>query len=252
MEFRAGIIAAGHGERFQRAGVTTPKPLLLVAGRTLLERAVDNAVTAGASRVAMIVNAERPEVAAYVRSHRWALPIDLVVRTTPSSMESLFALQPGLGSSPFLLLTVDGIFPDGAVACVVREGLATGSDGALGVTRFVHDENPLRVAVDRGVDRGNDRGDGRVDDCGNGRITAIGPDARESEWITSGVYFFSPAIFGDVAAARHRGLGRLREFLQLLVERGLRFTAVETGKAIDVDDLEDLALAEDALRAAES
>jgi choline kinase len=65
--FRAGIIAAGLGERFQRAGVDTPKPLIPLRGKTLLERTIESATAAGASAVALIVNAERPEVARFVR-----------------------------------------------------------------------------------------------------------------------------------------------------------------------------------------
>ena len=106
---KAGIIAAGLGERFRNAGFTTPKPLLVVAGKTLVERAIDTAAAAGAEEVALIVNAEYPEVKQYVRDHRWPVPVRLTVKTTASSMESFFMLEPYLRDSPFLLSTVDAI-----------------------------------------------------------------------------------------------------------------------------------------------
>src|SRR5207247_1558426 len=63
---KAGIIAAGLGERFRRAGITTPKPLVAVAGKTLLERAIEAAADAGATEIAVLVNGEWPDVARYV------------------------------------------------------------------------------------------------------------------------------------------------------------------------------------------
>jgi NDP-sugar pyrophosphorylase family protein len=227
MELRAGIIAAGLGERFQRAGVDTPKPLIMLAGKTLLERAIDSAADAGATAVALIVNAERAEVARAVRGRSWPVPVDLVVRTTPNSMESFFALEPALGSNPILLLTVDSIFPPGALRGLVSRGLAAGGAGVLGVTKFVHDEKPLRVALGATMN-----------------VTAIGPAAEASPWITSGAYFFAPGIHRYAFEARARGCERLREFLGFLVERDVAMLGFDTGESIDVDDPEDLAIAE--------
>src|SRR5206468_6417773 len=65
---KAGIIAAGLGERFRSAGIPTPKPLVEVGGKTLLRRAIESASSAGAEAVALIVNAESPEVARYLRT----------------------------------------------------------------------------------------------------------------------------------------------------------------------------------------
>jgi regulator of ribonuclease activity A len=54
---KAGIIAAGHGERLHAAGITTPKPLLAIGGRPLIARAIETARLAGATEIACIVNA---------------------------------------------------------------------------------------------------------------------------------------------------------------------------------------------------
>src|SRR5262249_56595185 len=100
---------AGLGERFRSAGVATPKPLVRVGGQTLLGRAIESASTAGAEAVALIINAECPEVARYVHAECWPAPVELTVKTTPSSMESFFALEPSIRDSPFLLTTVDAV-----------------------------------------------------------------------------------------------------------------------------------------------
>jgi NDP-sugar pyrophosphorylase family protein len=224
---KAGIIAAGLGERFQRAGMTTPKPLLRVGGRTLLERAITSAAAAGADEVALIVNREFPDVERYVRERPWPVPLRLTVRTTPSSMESFFALEPDLAGSPFLLLTVDGIHAPRSIAELARRGLAAGPAGTLGVTDHVDDEKPLRARI--GAD---------------GEIVALGADAEPTPWVTSGIYFFFPGVYAAAAEARRRGLGAFRELLGLLLERGERLASHRVGTSIDVDRPEDLTAAE--------
>jgi len=223
----AGIIAAGLGERLRRAGILTPKPLIEVGGKTLLARAIEAAAAAGASEIALIVNAEYPELERAVRGATWPVPIRLTVRTTPSSMESFFALAPALGDAPFLLLTVDAIYPERSLAELSEAGFAAGPVGTLAITRFIDDEKPLHVAIDE-----------------HAHITALGPSAAGSGWITSGLYFFHPEVFRYVTEARRRRLGALREFLALLLEEGCRLHGYAVEKSVDVDRPEDVAAAE--------
>jgi NDP-sugar pyrophosphorylase family protein len=224
---KAGIIAAGLGERFRDAGIVTPKPLLVVAGKTLLERAVEAVVEGGAEEIALIVNAESPEVASYVRQRRWPVPVALTVKTTPSSMESFFELAPSLRESPFLLTTVDAIAARGALPALASSGVALGPCGTLAVTSYVDDEKPLWARL--GV---------------NDEILALGAAAADSGWVTSGAYFFHPSVYRHVAEARRRQLGRLRDFLALLLARGERLWAHRGGDSIDVDRPQDIAAAE--------
>jgi NDP-sugar pyrophosphorylase family protein len=228
---KAGIIAAGLGERFRAAGIATPKPLVEVGGRTLLERTIDAAAAAGAEEIALIVNAEYREVERAVREHAWPVPVHVTVKTTPSSMESFFTLAPRLEGSPFLLLTVDAIFAPGALEGLARAGLAAGPAGTLAVTSFVDDEKPLWARLD------------------GGRITELGPGAAGSGWITSGMYFFFPLVYAHVEEARRRKLGALRQFLALLLEKGERLHGHPVGKSVDVDRPEDVAVAEEFLKA---
>src|SRR5215813_7481810 len=118
---KAGLIAAGLGERLRTGGIAVPKPLVEVAGRPLIDHVLAAVAAAGIDEVACILNAESETdaVEAYCR-RRTAPRLRVVRRTTPSSMESLFALAPLLDDGPFLLLTVDAVFaPD-----VLRDFLA--------------------------------------------------------------------------------------------------------------------------------
>ena len=224
---KAGIIAAGLGERFRRCGITTPKPLVAVAGKTLLARAIEAAAEAGAAEVALIINAEWPEVARYVGESAWPVPVTLTVKTTPSSMESFFTLEPHLHDSPFLLTTVDAVTAKGTLGALARAGLASGALGTLAVTTFVDDEKPLWVRL--GADA---------------EIVALGPSASGSGWVTSGAYFFRPAVYRHVSEARRRKLGAFREFLALLLEVGERLRGFPAGDSVDVDRPEDIPVAE--------
>ena len=193
---KAGIIAAGLGERFQRAGILTPKPLIEIGGKTLLARAVESAVSAGATEIALIVNAQFGEVERFVRGRDWPAPIHLIVRTTPSSMESFFALEPLLHDSPFLLLTVDALYPPGTLEGLSSAGGAAGPAGTLAVTKFVDDEKPLFAELDP-----------------QRRITALGGPASASPWVTSGVYFLFPVVYSLVGATPARQRGAVRQIL---------------------------------------
>src|SRR5258706_193206 len=57
MTLRAGVIAAGRGDRLRQADQTL-KPLVRVGGRTLIERVLASIAEAGASEVVVIINEE--------------------------------------------------------------------------------------------------------------------------------------------------------------------------------------------------
>jgi NDP-sugar pyrophosphorylase family protein len=229
---RGGIIAAGQGERLAAAGLGVPKPLVAVAGRTLIERALDGLRAAEVSRVACIVNEESTAVATYCRERVRELAMTFVVRTTPSSMESLFTIAPLLhepgSNDPFLVTTVDTIVAPAAVADFARAALRhDDADGVLAVTTFIDDEKPLHAAC-----------------AADGRILALGAGAGSSAAVTAGFYVFRPTILAEIGPARAAGFTALRQFLDHLLVRGYRLYGERVPKCVDVDRPEDLAVAE--------
>jgi NDP-sugar pyrophosphorylase family protein len=182
--------------------------------------------------VACIFNEEFDAVEDHCREVNHGLNLEIVRRTTPSSMESLFTLAPYLGTGRFLLLTVDAVFgpdvlPDFLAEAACREGAA----GVLAVNDFVDDEKPLRVVLDD-----------------TGHITAIGPAAGASPIITAGFYVFHTGIFAEIDAARSARFTALRQFLGHLLSRGYRLDGVSVPKTVDVDRPEDVATAEEFVR----
>jgi len=225
---KAAIIAAGKGERFAHSGIATPKPLIPVGGAPLISRTIRSAARAGAASVACIVNDLQPGVAEYLRAASWPVPLELLVKTTPSSMESLFGLAPLLSGEPFLMLTVDAVFAAETLErfLAAARGIA-GARGVLALTRYVADETPLWA---------------RMDD--RSKIIALGDAAPPTPFVTAGFYYFHPEIFTAIGRARSRKLRALRHFLGLLVQDGLPLYGVEVPKTIDVDTPDDLKAAE--------
>lgn len=235
---KAGIIAAGKGERLAQGGIAVPKPLVKLNGQPLIARVINAAAHLGATSIACIVNAENPDTAHYLRTETWSVPLELVVRTTPSSMESLFCLAPLLSANdePFLLFTVDAVFGFSIVADFLRRASqVTQAQGVLALTDHIDDEKPLWTAVDDQY-----------------QITAMGEIAEGSRYITAGFYYFAPIVFAEVATARAQKLGALRQFLGLLLQKGYGLYGVPVPKTLDVDYPEDIAKAEAYLKEIES
>jgi NDP-sugar pyrophosphorylase family protein len=220
---KAGIIAAGLGERLVRGGISIPKPLISIGGEPLIARVIHAAAKVKVSSIACIVNDLSPAVANYLRSSSWPVPLELIVKTTPSSMESLFSLAPLLRDEPFLLLTVDAVFEFKALRRFLDEARGLNGDGVLAITHFVDDEKPLWVKLDKSQ-----------------KIVALGDKAQPCRYVTSGFYYFNPNIFSLIDAARAKRLNALRHFLGFLLESDYSLYGVSVSKTVDVDHPEDI------------
>jgi NDP-sugar pyrophosphorylase family protein len=220
------IIAAGRGDRLRGASGGLPKPLVELAGEPLITRQARAMLSMGACPVHVIVNSE---TALLMRERGLEMPggVDLCVRDTANSMESLLTLGERIAGSRFLLATVDAVTSEDefrrfvARATNLTDPAAHGFDGALGVVKWRGDRNPLFV---------------RVDDAN--LIAALGEN--ESPIVTAGVYLFSTGIFAYGAEARSSGLGAMRQFLALLLNKRMRFAAIEMEGVVDVDEGGDL------------
>ena len=238
---KAGIIAAGEGSRLRSEGIALPKPLVTVDGIPLIERLITTFIRCGITEIACIVNEYSLEVKEFVEKKRFPIPIHCVVETTPSSMHSLFALAPHLRNDAFLLSTVDSIFSEDEFAGYLRyAGQHRSVDGILAVTDFVDDENPLHVEMDEKK---------RILSF---KKSSIVPGSNQADWITGGLYIFSPKIFREMDAVLARGIERLRNFLTYLIESGYVLEGYPFSKIVDVDHAGDIKAAEELLGTANS
>ncbi len=113
---KAIILAAGHGSRLLPLTLTTPKCLVQVGGRAILDHQLD-AVAAAGFTGAVIVGGYRIEqiaahLAARVSGYDGDLPTDLVFNpfwSTANSIGSVWAARAYL-DSPFALMNGDTVF----------------------------------------------------------------------------------------------------------------------------------------------
>ena len=246
-ELQGAIIAAGSGQRLRRNGENIPKPLVRIDGETLVTRQARAMMRVGAREVLAIVNSET--AGAIVRD-RIELPANLrlMVRDTPSSMESLLALGEVLAPGNFLLATVDAIIADAEFAKFIEHARALitkrelgGFDGILGVVKWRGDKKPLfaKIAANRQiVALGDDEAPPR-----RGHTRGGAKRGRGKVMVTAGVYLLPTSIFAFADNARRAQLSALRQFLAMLIDNGTRLGAVELADVIDVDEAADLAAA---------
>jgi len=227
---KAGIIAAGDGSRLKSEGIMIPKPLVQVDGVPLIERLLRSFIRCGISEVACIVNEYSLEVKQFVEDLTLNIPVQFVVKTTPSSMHSMFALAPYLHDSKFLLSAVDSIFDEKEFGSYLHHAQKRTADGVVAVTNFIDDENPLYVQLDASY-----------------RIQGFSKSDRNT-WITGGLYVFSPNIFNEVDTVLQRGIERLRNYLGHLVTTGYVLEGYAFSKIVDVDHIQDIRTAESLLR----
>jgi len=218
-----GIIAAGEGSRLRAAGFTMPKPLVPVAGVPLIETVIGNCRAAGIGPLVVIVNEQEREVPDWVRARFPGLDAEVVVKTTRSSLESFREVVSRGGGGRMLVSTVDAWCREADFVHFVEAARRRPEDATvLAVTPLVADENPLRVRLDP-----------------SGRVTAVG--GVSDGLVTAGMYLVSARARGLQPPA---ALGRLREFLAWLPTAGEPVYGEVIETVVDVDRLDDVALAE--------
>jgi NDP-sugar pyrophosphorylase family protein len=235
-KLQGAIIAAGRGERLRiSTRADLPKPLVELGGETMLARQARALMAAGANSVIAMINSETARLAGEMK---FAMPpgLELVVRDTANSMETMLALKEFLEPGWFLAATVDAVIPQTELVRFVNESdkkIALYDDknlaGVLAVTPWRHEPRALFADVTK-----------------DNLIAHLG--GVQTPMVTAGVYFLSTRVFDFADEARRTGLDALRRFLAMLIEKGTQLGAIEIDGAIDVDEAHDLEAARRALR----
>lgn len=223
------IIAAGEGSRLAQEGVARPKPLVDICGEPMIGRLINLFCRCNAESISIIVNEQMTEVREYIESLSLDIPLNLVVKTTPSSMHSFFELSRVIPKGRFCLTTVDTIFREQDFRPYIEAMEADERyDGMMAVTDYIDDEKPLYVQTD--------------DDL---NITAFRDERYDgAKYISGGIYALNEKAIDVLADCMERGVARMRNFQRALVDAGLRLKAYPMGKILDVDHAGDIEKAE--------
>lgn len=226
------IIAAGEGSRLAQEGIAKPKPLVELQGEPMIGRLINIMLRCNAESISIIVNEHMTEVRNYLENLELPVPLNLVVKTTPSSMHSLWHLSRAIPQGKFCLTTVDTIFREPDFKGYIDAFEADDEhDGMWAVTPFVDDEKPLWVDVDDEMN-----------------ITAF----RDKPWdgatyVSGGVYAMTDKAFTVLDQCIEQDISRMRNFQRALVEAGFNLQAYSIDKIVDVDHADDIATAEEFL-----
>jgi choline kinase len=234
----AVILAAGTSSRLYPLTADTPKALLDVAGRSILDRMLDGLAGAGVGRVVIVTGYRAERIDAHIAAARPRQALEIVTVTnaayaTTNNAASLAAARTAIGAEPFVLCDGDVVFAASPFPAL----MATPDPSAIVVDRAAAlDEEAMKVAV--GAD---------------GLVTRLSKqlDPKESAGESIGVQKVGgaalPALWNaiDDVVATHAASAYYEDAFQRLIDRGVPFgvTAVAPGSWREVDDAADLAAA---------
>jgi NDP-sugar pyrophosphorylase family protein len=227
---QGGIIAAGVGSRLRADGYRVSKPMVRVAGRCLMEHALDRFRAAGIHRLTVILNEESEDCERWLKHHGGDLDLNVVVRTTSSSYASFQLVADRLDRAPAVITTIDSIMPTKDFRAYLTAAASFPADTVvLGVTDYNDDENPLWATLD----------------TSNGRIRQLGGDGGSH--VTAGLYVLPTQRPTEPST----GFLRLRDYLAWLVSEGRPVYGVALPRVFDIDRARDIVAAETAMLSSE-
>lgn len=224
------IIAAGEGSRLAQEGVEKPKPLVCLNGEPMINRLVRIFIANGAERIAIIVNQLNEQTALHMKqlmAQTSACSIELVVKSTPSSMHSFYELATKLDDAPFCLTTVDTVFKEEDFRAYLDSFSKSDADGMMAVTDFIDDEKPLYVEVDEQM-----------------KIRNFCDERSDCRFVSGGIYGLTPRALVTLKRCIAEGQHRMRNFQRGLIADGLELKAYRFSKILDVDHATDIQKAE--------
>lgn len=227
------IIAAGEGSRLAQEGVEKPKPLVELNGEPMVMRLMNIFRRCNAESISIIINDFMPEVRQFLDNIEIDVPLNVIVKSTPSSMHSFWELSKVMKPGKFCLTTVDTIFREDDFARYIAAFEADGKhDGMWAVTPFIEDEKPLYVDVDRRMN-----------------IKAFCDKPFDgAKYVSGGVYAMSDKAFPILNQCIEKGISRMRNFQRALIENGMKLKAFSIDKIIDVDHASDIAVAQEFIK----
>ena len=178
------VLAAGRGERLRPITDTMPKPLVQVAGKALLDHAIDRLEAAGVERVVVNVHYLGEQIEAHLSQRKTP---EIVISREPELLETGGAIVHArklLGDQPFFAINGDSYWLDGAVSALGRLASTletTDTDAVLLLQRTV-----TAIGYDREV------GDFMMDPLG---IPRRRQESEVAPYLFSGIQLLSPSLF---------------------------------------------------------
>ncbi len=227
------ILAAGNGRRISGDHADTPKPLIPVAGRPLIEHALGQAVSAGCEEAVVVVGKHADAVRGHLE--RIDVPLRLVFAYNPNpdspNGRSLLTAEPH-ADPQFFLQMADHVFAQP----VLRELESPDSPGDH--PRLLVDAAPADWSLE-------DATKVRIQD---GQITHIGKSVSPWDAVDAGYFVLDHRVFDALhTAAKHAEPSVSAGMRVVIASQGLRPVPLPDVPWIDVDNARDRDRAEEML-----
>jgi MurNAc alpha-1-phosphate uridylyltransferase len=160
----AMILAAGRGERMRPLTDSVPKPLIPVAGRSMLERSMDRLTAHGVSNIVVNVHHLDQQIADRLKGRAHIVHEERLLDTGGSVKNAL----PLLGDGPFFVLNGDGLWRDGPQP-MLRRLEAKWDPARMDALLLLH---PIHAVIGR---EATDRGDYFLEPGGHVRHRGTAP-----------------------------------------------------------------------------
>jgi MurNAc alpha-1-phosphate uridylyltransferase len=184
----AMVMAAGLGKRMRPLTATRPKPLVEVAGRTLLDHVFDRLRSAGVERAVVNVHYLADALEAHLKNRVEGIEV-VISDERGRLMETgggIVQARDLIGSEPFLVVNSDNLWLDGP-SDAIRLLAARWDDATM-------DALLLMVPLARAHNHG---GQGDFTLSPDGRITGRRKAGRIAPFVYTGVQILSPRVIAD-------------------------------------------------------
>jgi glucose-1-phosphate thymidylyltransferase len=225
---KALIASGGRGTRLRPITHTQNKHLIPIANKPILHYAIEAAVGAGITEIAIVHNADSDEVPKAIgNGSRWGARITYLPQLTPGGLSQVVALsEEYMGKEKFVFYLGDNMVV-GGVRRFVDEFEKSGCNCFLTLSRV---RDPERFGVPELKD---------------GRIISVEekPKNPKSSFAVSGIYLYDSCIFEAVKAIKPSARGELEisDAHQYLIDKGYKIGYAEitgwwkdTGKPNDL------------------
>jgi MurNAc alpha-1-phosphate uridylyltransferase len=230
----AMVLAAGLGTRLRPLTDRMPKPLIPVAGRTLLDRCLDRLAEAGVRRAVVNIHWLGDQIRSHLEQRR---DLEIVISDeTDRLLETgggIAKALPLLGDAPFIAVNADLIWRDPENATSAVQRLAESFDPAT-------TDGLLLLQPRETADGHGGPGDFILET--DGRLRRRGTQAT-APYVYTGVQILQPALFRDVPA----GAFSLNILYDCAIAAGRLHGIVHLGSWMDVGTHDGLKHAETVL-----
>ncbi|MHC5306258.1 nucleotidyltransferase family protein [Bartonella sp. LJL80] len=228
---KAMVLAAGLGTRMRPLTLKTPKPLVKIAGRTLLDRTLDQLQKAGIDEAVVNVHHLGSQIEDYLEARK--SPHIIISNERAELLDSaggVVKALPHLGSHPFFILNADTFWVDHGAATLAA------------MARHFDDDkmDMLLLTVRRDQAAGPERGDFLVGE--DGKLSRA-PENMQEAVIYGGAILVRPAIFAAAPVTPHS----LNHYFDQSIEKGRLFGFPLEGNWYTVGTVDMIATVEELL-----